>query len=135
MLPLLNASLDFGPSQSFLKWSLGLYLLTVYMLWCSGLALWVQALATLFIVIQGFELYKNPYPCTAYQKLIFENGKGRLWDKRGNAHPIDQHAILFTTAFFFVMQVHVEGKRTKILNFFDQLKIDDYKILKCLEKI
>ena len=87
------------------------------------------------LFIQVVYLLKNPTPESRFIKLAYLNKQWVLWQKEGSTLEYTHHRVLFEAGLFFILHLSKESSQKRLVIFFDQIRPENYRVLRILEAI
>ena len=135
MLNLSRCTIVFTRSENYLRLSLIIYFFALVMVCTSAFWLFFKLLFSLILLGQLLSIWHQPFPTSTYTHLDYFMNEWSLTHKNGQQFFYDRHRIMLDAGFFFLLELTEENHKKILVVFFDQLKKDDYRILKLVEKL
>lgn len=135
MLDGLNCTVSLGESKVFVRVGIIIYALAAWMLLTSGLATSVKLLFLLLLMLFNFYIIKHPYPMPGYRQLNFQQSRWYLLNKQGAWEIYLNHRVILEAGLFFLLELKNLQKRQVLVIFFDQLPLEQYRMIRILQKI
>lgn|SRR3990167_4702933 len=112
------------------------YGLAAVWLWISDMWLLLKFVGCGWMGIQLRYLWRNPYPHPQLAALMMQDAADARWlllYKHGGQQIFMQHKCLIEMGLFFLLELSSETDKKLMVVFFDQLAVNDYKLLCVLE--